>query len=58
MVTALIKAGLVIERLEEYPYANGWRGFDDMRELDGHRLAPPPSMPRLPMMYAVTAGKA
>lgn len=57
VVTALIGAGLAIERLEEYPYANGWRGFDAMTELAGRRMAPPPSMPRLPMMYAVVAAK-
>ncbi len=57
-VSALLKAGLIIERLQEYPYANGWRGFDEMTELDGRRFTPPPSMPRIPLMYAVTARKA
>ena len=29
MVSALLSAGLRLERLVEYPYANGWRGFID-----------------------------
>ena len=44
-----------IDRLTEYPYANGWKGFDGMRELDGRRMVPPDHMPRLPLMYAIAA---
>lgn len=55
VVSALIAAGLRIERLNEYPYSNGWRGFDDMRELEGRRMAPPAHLPTLPLMYGLTA---
>ncbi|CAB3751612.1 hypothetical protein B7G54_04365 [Burkholderia puraquae] len=55
VVNALASAGLATGRLTEYPYANGWKGFDGMRELDGHRMVPPDGMPRLPLMYAIAA---
>ena len=55
VVSALVEAGLTIERLEEYPYANGWAGFADMRDLGGGRLAPPDHMPRIPLMYGLSA---
>lgn len=57
VVQALIDAGLRIERLKEYPYANGWAGFEAMRDLGGRRMAPPETMPSLPLMYAIAAGK-
>ena len=55
VVNALVSAGAAIDRLTEYPYANGWKGFDGMRELDGRRMVPPDHMPRLPLMYAIAA---
>ncbi|ARF89745.1 class I SAM-dependent methyltransferase [Burkholderia cenocepacia] len=58
VVNALVSAGLAIERLNEYPYANGWKGFDGMRELEGRRMVPPEGMPRLPLMYAIAAQRA
>ncbi|MBN3791492.1 class I SAM-dependent methyltransferase [Burkholderia sp. Ac-20353] len=55
VMSALLSAGLVIERFDEYPYANAWKGFDDMRELDGHRMTQPDYLPRLPLMYGIAA---
>ena len=55
VVSALVEAGLRLERLVEYPYSNGWAGFADMQDLGGGRLAPPPSMPRIPLMYGLSA---
>lgn len=55
VVNALVSAGLTIDRLTEYPYSNGWKGFDGMRELDGRRMVPPGHMPSLPLMYAIAA---
>lgn len=55
VVTALARAGLVIEQLREYPYANGWRGFEAMRDLGDRRYTTPEGIPELPMMYGVTA---
>jgi SAM-dependent methyltransferase len=53
VVTALAGAGLEITALEEYPYSNGERHFARMRELPGHRMAPPADVPAVPLMYAV-----
>lgn len=55
VTTALAEAGLRIELLREYPYMNGWRGFEGMEDLGGRRWAPPRAMPSLPLMYAITA---
>ena len=57
VVSALLAAGLRLERLTEYPYANGWRGFERMRDIGGRRMAPPEDMPRIPLMYGVVASK-
>lgn len=57
VVQALIDAGLTIERLKEYPYANGWVGFESMRSSGGGRMLPPETMPSLPLMYAIAAVK-
>ncbi len=55
VIDALLRAGLRLRRLQEYPYANGWRGFDGMREGEGRRMYPPASMPSLPLMYGLVA---
>lgn len=57
VVSALLSAGLRLERLVEYPYANGWRGFERMVDIGGRRMTPPEDMPRLPMMYGIVASK-
>jgi hypothetical protein len=57
VMTALSLAGLVIERLDEYPYANGWKPFEGMRDIGGRRMAPPEGMPRIPLMYSISARK-
>ncbi|WP_353861908.1 class I SAM-dependent methyltransferase [Azospirillum formosense] len=57
VVSALIRAGLTLDRLVEYPYSNGWRGFEGMRALDGKRWRPPETMPSIPLMYGVAASK-
>ena len=55
IITALLRAGLTIERFEEYPYANGAKVFDNMRVAPGRRMYPPEHLPSLPMMFALTA---
>lgn len=55
VVTALAGAGLTIEVLHEYPYANGWQGFEGMRDSGGRRMVPPEGMPRIPLMYGLNA---
>jgi len=57
VVSALLSAGLRLERLVEYPYANGWRGFERMVDIGGRRMVPPEDMPRLPMMYGLVASR-
>jgi SAM-dependent methyltransferase len=55
VVTALAGVGLRITALHEYPYTNGERCFDGMRELSGRRLAPPEDVPSIPLMYGIRA---
>ena len=54
-VNALLAAGLRIARLEEYPFANGWKGFDGMREGEGKRWYAPPGQAAIPLMYGLEA---
>jgi SAM-dependent methyltransferase len=55
LVTALLGAGLSLEAVREWPYANGWRGFDDMRDLGHSRFGLPEAVPELPLMVGVSA---
>lgn len=55
VISALIGAGLILESFAEYPYANGWKGFADMREGDNRRVYPPEHLPGLPMMFSLAA---
>ncbi len=57
IVTAFVNAGMTPETLREYPYANGWSGFERMEEREGRRFYPPPEIPNLPMMYSLVARK-
>lgn len=56
IVQALLDAGLVLDHLEEYPYANGCAIYEGMRAL-GRRLYPGPKHPQVPLMFAVRAVK-
>ena len=55
VVTALAGAGLRILTLEEYPYSNGERHGEGMRELPGRRMIPPEELPAVPLMYGLSA---
>ncbi len=57
IVTALLQAGLNLKILKEYPYANGCKLFERMREAPGGRIFPPEDMPSLPLMYGIVAQK-
>jgi len=57
VVTALACGGLRIVALEEYPYSNGERHFDRMRESPGRRMVPPADVPSVPLMYGISAEK-
>jgi len=58
IVTALLDAGLIISALKEYPYSNGAKLCQRMRETPGKRLLPPEGMPSLPLMFGIVARKA
>jgi SAM-dependent methyltransferase len=57
IVSALLGAGLRLEILREYPYANGFPAFAGTHEIGGGRFAPPEDRPRVPMMYGLRATK-
>lgn len=57
VVMALIDAGLVLEELREYPYANGCPRFENAVERPGRRFHAPEGQPNLPQMYAFRARK-
>jgi SAM-dependent methyltransferase len=50
VVQALIDAGFGIERIVEYPFANGCRQGEGMRRLPGNRYAVPEGLPQIPLM--------
>ncbi|GAM25947.1 hypothetical protein SAMD00019534_091220 [Acytostelium subglobosum LB1] len=55
IINALASAGLVIECVNEYPYSNGWKGFDGMVDIGGKRMVPPSNIPKIPLMYGISA---
>ena len=55
VVTAMSAHRWSVQRLEEYPFANGERQFERMRALPGRRLAPPEGIPSTPLMYGLLA---
>ena len=55
VVDAVVAAGLVLETVREYPYANGCRLGQEMRELPGRRFLPPERVPAIPLMYGLSA---
>jgi len=57
VIQALLDAGLELRSFREYPYSNGGRLWDNMRELPGGRMIQPEKMPNLPLMYSLVAEK-
>jgi len=61
IVDAVVGAGLRLETLREWPYANGWKPFANMRAVDREdgrqRWAMPEGMPALPLMFGLVASK-
>jgi len=57
LITAVLKAGLVLEAWHEYPYMNGAQLFSDMVAAPGGRMFPPEDKPNLPLMYGLVARK-
>jgi len=54
-VQAIADAGLFVETLREYPYANGCSLFDGMRSLPKRRYGMPEGVPDMPLMLGVVA---
>ncbi|MCH9648717.1 MAG: class I SAM-dependent methyltransferase [Deltaproteobacteria bacterium] len=54
---SLLAADLTLERFQEYPYSNGWRGFEGMREGADRRFYAPEELPKLPLMFGLSARK-
>jgi SAM-dependent methyltransferase len=57
VVSAVLGAGLRIERVCEWPYANGFQPFKNMRALEGGRFAVPEGLPELPLMFGLVASR-
>jgi SAM-dependent methyltransferase len=57
ILSSLLRAGLVLERLEEYCYANGWNGLHGMRATPGRRYLLPEGVPEVPLMFGLVARK-
>jgi SAM-dependent methyltransferase len=57
ILTALIEANLTLTAFKEYPYANGFRPFEEMTELPGGRMTLPDGTPNFPLMFAFAARK-
>lgn len=55
IVTAVAGAGLTVERLEEYPYANGAKSIASMVEGAGGRMTPPEGIAAVPLMFGLRA---
>ncbi len=56
VVTTLLDAGLQLTTLQEYPYSNGFKPFNEMHESQ-RRWYLPEGTPNLPLMYAISARK-
>jgi len=57
IVDAVARAGLRIETVREWPYANGCKFFPNMVALDGRRWALAPGSPKVPLMYGLVASR-
>ncbi len=57
VIGPLLDAGLDLEHFREYDYSNGCKLFTEMQALEGRRWTVPQGVPRLPMMYSITARK-
>ncbi|MBM3986133.1 MAG: class I SAM-dependent methyltransferase [Planctomycetes bacterium] len=57
VVGALRGAGFAPVALREWQHANGCRLFRDMRQLPGRRWVAGDSLPRVPLMYGIVAGR-
>jgi SAM-dependent methyltransferase len=57
VVAAVLRAGLRLEQLHEWPYANGWQPLAAMRDLGAGRFAAPATHDTLPLMFGLSAAR-
>jgi SAM-dependent methyltransferase len=57
IITALIEAGLRLTVFKEYPYFNGTKLLNNMRQTADGRVYPPEGFPSMPLTYAIAAEK-
>src|SRR5690606_14613914 len=57
VVMALVEAGLRLDVLREWPYANGCARFEGAVEGEGRRFYTPAGVPNLPQMYGLRVVK-
>ncbi len=55
VLDAIAEAGLVLERVREWPYVNGCKVHEALVPLPGRRWGWPPGVARLPLMFGVSA---
>lgn len=58
VVTALAEAGLRLEVLREYPFANGCKVHPELVLGEGRRYVMPEPRPRIPLMFGLRVRKA
>lgn len=54
-VTLVLKSGLSLTRVDEYPFANGCRVHEKLEAASGRRWVWPEGLARLPLMYSLVA---
>lgn len=57
IITALLQAELTLVTFKEYPYSNGWKPFEDMKQEQGRRWFSPENIPNIPLMFSIVAIK-
>lgn len=57
VVTALAEAGLRLEVLREYPFANGCKVHPELVLVEGRRFVMPEGRPRIPLMFGLRVRK-
>ena len=58
LIQSVVDAGMRIEQVREYPYANGCELFDGMQALPGRRFTMPDGTPAMPLMFGLVARAA
>jgi SAM-dependent methyltransferase len=58
IVDALLRAGMILETLREYPHANGCKTHGALIPADGRRWVWPEGVARTPLMFALSARRS